>query len=146
MSLKGLPVVKCLKCGKTSLKDQYEISGCPNCHTTEFAVDFGKYRRRESLIDLGPGFHRFIATFKKVGNVYYRNQSYYAHVEDVMTRDGQFITNHTYVAEISAGSIKVLKSTPINTPITFSARVHCYNRKENKWGMDKMHDVVVPTI
>lgn len=142
MSLKGLPIIKCVKCGRTTLKDEYELSGCPSCHSTVDGVEFGKYRRRESLIALGEGVHVFTAKFKKVGNLHYNNRRYYAFVEDVKCGGESCVTNHTYIDNISPNTIEQLKLMKPGTRIEFKAHVNQYNKKDNKWGMSRMHHLM----
>lgn len=143
MSLKGLPIIKCLKCGRTVLKDQYELSGCPSCKTTNQSVDFGEYRRRESLSSLSPGYHTFSGRFCKVGNLIYKNRYYYAHIEHITDEHGKYVSNHTYVPISSREVVNKLKETQAGSIIKFNARVNCYNHKANKWGIDKMNSIIV---
>ena len=142
MSIKGLPITKCKKCGKTSLQDEYETMGCPNCHSTTDGVDFGTYRRRESLAELGEGIHTFTAKFKKVGNLHYSNQHWYALVEDVKCEGEQCVTNHAYIDRVSCNSVSILKSTTHGSRIEFKAAINQYNKRDNKWGFTNMHHIV----
>lgn len=142
MSIKGLPVVKCIKCGKTSLKDEYEVNGCAGCASFDHGVDFGTYRRRESLINLGEGIHHFKGVFHKVGNLHYRNKYYYALIDHIVDEDGNKVTNHSYVADISPNSVSILKSMKPGTTIQFKAQINEYNKVDHKWGMSRMHHVM----
>jgi hypothetical protein len=142
MSLKGLPIIKCTNCGKTTIVDEYELNGCPNCGSTTSGVDFGIYRRRENLGEIGEGVHTFTGRFKKVGNLFYRNHMWYALIENVRCGPNNFLTNHTYVANISFNSVVMLKQVEPGTEIMFKARINNYDKRTHKWGMDHMHHVV----
>lgn len=141
MSIKGLPIIKCIKCGKTIVLDEYHLYGC-TCGSKDMGIDFKSYRRRECLSELGDGFHDFVGKFIKVGNLHYNNTKWYALVENLACGTTPFATNHIYIPHLTPSTVDLLKATSPGTKITFKARVNNYDKQLHKWGLDQMHSVV----
>ena len=94
MPIKGLPIIKCTKCGKTTVLDEYHLYGCSSCGSRDMGVDFKAFRRRECLSELGDGVHHFTGKFVKVGNLHYNTSKWYALIENLGCGTTNFATNH----------------------------------------------------
>ena len=133
--IKGLQVVKCKTCGKTTLEEEFHIHGC-TCGSHE-GMDNAAYKRRDYLKGyVDNGWLKCQGKFIKRGCVHYRHQSKYALISDLMI-DGEYITNHTYVQNVGQLSYNLLADVNPGDIIHFEAKVHGYH-KDTKYGMSEM--------
>lgn len=140
MPIKGLPIVKCVKCGKTTLRDEFEIHGCPKCGEHE-AMDFQSYKRRDHLAEF-EGIRVLNGIYHKAGHLHYNKDRRYALISNITCGTNGPFTNHAYIDNISPNSLEILKSLKPGTHIQFKARVHKYNKYSERWGFDRMHHVI----
>ena len=109
MVIKGLPIIKCTKCGKTTVEDEYHLTGCSSCGSRIDGIDFKSFRRRECLAELGDGIHKFTGRFIKVGNLHYDTSRWYALIENLACGTSPFATNHIYIPHLTPNTIEILK-------------------------------------
>jgi hypothetical protein len=133
--IKGIPIVKCVKCGKTTIEDEFQINGCV-CGSHE-SVTNDSFKRREYLKKfLDKGWVNCTGRFIKKGCVHYRNNSKYALVGDLMI-DGEYVTNHTYIQNVNQLSYLMLNDIKPGDKISFNAKVCSYHH-DTKFGMSEM--------
>ena len=135
-----LHFIRCTACGKSTLADQYELSGCSNCHDKSHGVDYNSFKAREPLNDLGNGPTLFNARYIKSGRLCFKSNMNYVLVENIRCRSNEVISNHAFINNVSANTMEQLKSVAPGTIIQFKASTHKYN---NKWGLHKMHHLIV---
>lgn len=140
MALKGLPIIKCLNCGKTTLLDEYELNGC-TCGSRDRGVDYRSYKVRAHLSEL-KGIQVFTGIYHKAGHLHYNKDRRYALISNITCGTDETFTNHAYIDNISPNSLEILKSLKPGTHIQFKARVHKYNKYSERWGFDRMHHVI----
>ena len=140
-----LPFIKCTKCGKTTLEDEYRLTGCQHCHSTTCGVDLEAFNRRDSLQELEGGTTVFQGRYRKIGNLHYAQKKSYVLVENIKCGIEGITTNHAYITDVSPNTITLLRSLKPGTHIQFKANVHKYTDGSNKWGLDHMKHVTTLT-
>jgi len=141
MSVKGLKIIKCTKCGKTTLLDEYELNGCA-CGSHEHGVDYQTYKNRAHLAALD-GIQVFKGIYHKTGYLHYDHEKRYALITNVTCGTPETFMNHAYVQNVTKNSMKLLKSISPGTPIQFKANVKRYFNGSARYGLTHMHHVTV---
>jgi len=135
-----LPFIKCTHCGKSTLEDEYFISGCPACGHRD-GINYTDYKRRSYLADY-EGVNVFRGKFRKVGNLHFKHGKIYALIDDIECGTKNHVTSHAYIVDLSPNTIKLLRDVKPGTTIQFKARVHQYDKVQKKFGFDHMCHVV----
>lgn len=129
-----------MKCGKTTLTDEYELQGCPICSSMNSGIDNASYKRRDNFKEF-EGIQLFTGQLIKAGNLHYNRGRYYALVKNLSCGTPTTFTNHAYIDNVCKQSMEALKQITPGTTIQFKARVKKYNKRVNKWGFAEMTDI-----